>query len=165
MANTPLIILGFTIVVIFIIYLLLSECKSEGFQNDENDIIEMIELEAKDIDQTKKKEPSSKEIENEINKILFSDVMISPRRITNQSTDMIPDTQGVLIRSSFKILAKNDYEEFDSSVQTIVENIETIFNEKSFNLDIDGEILEAKHTIKQSGNDAIINIIIIAMFL
>ena len=71
MANTPLIILGFTIVVIFIIYLLLSECKSEGFQNDENDIIEMIELEAKDIDQTKKKEPSSKEIENEINKILF----------------------------------------------------------------------------------------------
>jgi hypothetical protein len=165
MANTPLIILGFTIVVIFIIYLLLSECKSEGFQNDENDIIEMIELEAKDIDQTKKKEPSSKEIENEINKILFSDVMISPRRITNQSTDMIPDTQGVLIRSSFKILAKNDYEEFDSSVQTIVENIETIFNEKSFNLDIDGKILEAKHTIKQSGNDAIINIIIIAMFL
>ena len=130
MANIPLIILGFTIVVIFIIYLLLSECKSEGFQNDENDIIEMIELEAKDIDQTKKKEPSSKEIENEINKILFSDVMISPRRITNQSTDMIPDTQGVLIRSSFKILAKNDYEEFDSSVQTIVENIETIFNEK-----------------------------------
>ena len=165
MANTPLIILGFTIVVIFIIYLLLSECKSEGFQNDENYIIEMIELEAKDIDQTKKKEPSSKEIENEINKILFSDVMISPRRITNQSTDMIPDTQGVLIRSSFKILAKNDYEEFDSSVQTIVENIETIFNEKSFNLDIDGKILEAKHTIKQSGNDAIINIIIIAMFL
>jgi len=165
MANTPLIILGFTIVVIFIIHLLLSECKSEGFQNDENDIIEMIELEAKDIDKTKKKEPSSKEIENEINKILFSDVMISPRRITNQSTDMIPDTQGVLIRSSFKILAKNDYEEFDSSVQTIVENIETIFNEKSFNLDIDGEILEAKHTIKQSGNDAIINIIIIGMFL
>ena len=91
--------------------------------------------------------------------------MISPRRITNQSTDMIPDTQGVLIRSSFKILAKNDYEEFDSSVQTIVENIETILNEKSFNLDIDGKILEAKHTIKQSGNDAIINIIIIAMFL
>ena len=58
-----------------------------------------------------------------------------------------------------------EFEEFDSSVRTIVENIETIFSEKSFNLDIDGEILEAKHTIKKSGNDAIVNIIIIGMFL
>ena len=153
----------FIILFVYVLYILSSKV-SESFEDMPIDMVldtEYIPGESLDF------EKHETEIEKELINLLLSPrdgIIVHPSRITNKQTGLVQKKGEIVVKTSFKLLERNEYQVYETSLSSAVSHLKKIIDSKDskdLNLQIEGKIKNAKQNIKIHNNKyAIVNIII-----
>lgn len=150
----------FIILFVYVLYILSSKV-SESFEDMPIDMVldtEYIPGESLDF------EKHETEIEKELINLLLSPrdgIIVHPSRITNKQTGLVQKKGETVVKTSFKLLERNEYQVYETSLSSAVSHLKKIIDSKDLKLQIQGNIKNAKQNIKIHDNKyAIVNIII-----